>query len=161
MFLCSVCPQIAHRHIFVMIIIIYVSQISLRASFYSFSRIQRGRQIKNGRHLSETVYYHAHLSSVVFLNNFHYAWVSDSTKIINIFHFDSYVQIQDGLQLQNGRHFTLKGYAAIYSYILFIHSSSWFSVFTFVGLKTRNLSWPIRESKTAFTSKMAGHFTSK
>ena len=41
-----------HSHIFVMIIITYVSQNPLETSFNSFSRIQDVRQIQNGRHFT-------------------------------------------------------------------------------------------------------------
>ena len=60
-----ICPKTKHSHIFVMIIITYVSQNPLETSFNSFSRIQDGRQIQNGRHFSlkwYTVMYIYHLS---------------------------------------------------------------------------------------------------
>ena len=98
-FFVSVCPKITHRHIFVMLIIAYVRQNSLRAFLIHFLESKMAAKLKNGRHFIWNGILTYALVVSRFSYFFHYVFPY-STKMTNIFHLDSYTQIRDGHQLQ-------------------------------------------------------------
>ena len=80
--------------------------------------------------LYKMVYCYVHLSSVVFLNDFHYLCVCDPTKITNNFHLIHVLKSKMASNFKMAAIFTLKGYAAIIRYVVHIIVTLFLVIFT-------------------------------